>query len=170
MTWTSHFTIQSQFCQIIIFKNFVFSFQTLFHVINKTTGKSICRRFYGDTMVVFHHINAYETNEHVVFDLICYKDSNLYNMFYLNNLKQDTKSFLQSNKDYSPPTCQRFALPLNIDKVNTPVFNNLAICSLSVVRLLMSPPGISQRNQPGDFDGHISQGSDAGRWLSLLPA
>lgn len=67
--------------------------------------------------MAFHHINAYESNDHVVFDLIAYKDSNLYNMFYIKNIKQDTSSFIQSNKDFSPPVCKRFVLPLNINKV-----------------------------------------------------
>lgn len=74
-------------------------------------------KYYADPFVVFHHINAYEEDGHVVFDLITYQDSNLYNMFYLHNMKQDVAEFIETNKDFSRPTCQRFVLPLNIDKV-----------------------------------------------------
>ncbi|XP_076022021.1 beta,beta-carotene 15,15'-dioxygenase [Genypterus blacodes] len=89
---------------------------TLLHLINKKTGKTISTRFYGDALVVFHHINAYEDDGHVVFDLISYKDSNLYDMFYIQNMRQDTGSFIDSNKVFSPPICQRFVLPLNVHK------------------------------------------------------
>ncbi|XP_029023314.1 beta,beta-carotene 15,15'-dioxygenase isoform X2 [Betta splendens] len=113
---------------------------TVFHVINKQTGRSITRRFYTDTLVVFHHINAYETDGHVVFDLICYKDSNLYDMFYIKNIKQDTKSFIQSNKDYSPPCCQRFALPLSIDE-HSPKGTNLVTLSDTSAKAVMQADG-----------------------------
>lgn len=91
--------------------------QTLFHVIDKTTGKAISTRFYGDALVVFHHINAYEDDGHVVFDLICYEDSNLYDMFYIQNMRQETSSFIQTNKRFAPPVCKRFVLPLHVHKV-----------------------------------------------------
>lgn len=74
-------------------------------------------RFYGDAMVVFHHINAYEDAGHLVFDLISYKDSSLYDMFYIQNIKQEISSFIESNKSFSPPVCQRFVLPINANKV-----------------------------------------------------
>lgn len=90
----------------------------MFHVINRTTGKAVSTRFYGDALVVFHHINAYEADGHLVFDLISYKDSSLYDMFYIQNLKRDMSSFVESNKNsFATPTCQRFVLPLNVNKV-----------------------------------------------------
>ncbi|XP_022076751.2 beta,beta-carotene 15,15'-dioxygenase [Acanthochromis polyacanthus] len=88
----------------------------LLHVINRKTGKAISTRFYSDAMVVFHHINAYEDDGHVVFDLISYKDGKLYDMFYLHNMKQETDSFIETHKSFSQPICQRFVLPLNVDK------------------------------------------------------
>lgn len=94
------------------------SFQTLFHIINKKTGKAVSTRFYGDALVVFHHINAYEDDGHVVFDIIAYKDSNLYDMFYLHNIRQETSSFIETNKEFDPPVCHRFVLPLNVQKVH----------------------------------------------------
>lgn len=75
-------------------------------------------KFYTDALVVFHHINAYEDDGHVVFDMITYKDSNLYEMFYLVNLRKETHEFIETNKvNFSPPICQRFVLPLTVDKV-----------------------------------------------------
>ncbi|KAG7502068.1 beta,beta-carotene 15,15' [Solea senegalensis] len=89
---------------------------TLFHIIDRKTGKEVGTRFYSDALVVFHHINAYEEDGHVVFDLVSYKDSSLYNMFYFKNLMQEANGFIQSHEDFSRPTCQRFVLPLNVQK------------------------------------------------------
>ncbi|CAL8288454.1 unnamed protein product [Lota lota] len=89
---------------------------TVFHLIDRHTGKEVSTRYYGDAMVVFHHINAYEEGGDVVVDLISYSDSNLYQMFYLDNLRQETGDFLQTNQTFSPPTCKRFLLPLTVDK------------------------------------------------------
>ncbi|KAM8904928.1 beta,beta-carotene 15,15'-dioxygenase [Spinachia spinachia] len=89
---------------------------TLFHVVDKNTGKASSTRFHGDPIVVFHHINAYEAEGHVVLDLIAYRDSNLYEMFYLRNMRQESEALVESNKNSSPPVCQRFVLPLHVSK------------------------------------------------------
>lgn len=115
--WIRVFKIKTKLNLTIIITWSHLSFQTYFHVINKNTGKAVSTRFYGDALVVFHHINAYEEDGHVVFDIIAYKDSNLYDMFYLHNIRQETKSFIEKNKLFSPPVCQRFVLPLNVQKV-----------------------------------------------------
>ncbi|XP_034411672.1 beta-carotene oxygenase 1, like [Cyclopterus lumpus] len=89
---------------------------TLFHVVNKMTGKAVSTRFFGDALVVFHHINAYEANGHVVLDLIAYENSDLYEMFYIKNMRQETDEFIRSNRSFKPPACQRFVLPLHVLK------------------------------------------------------
>lgn len=89
---------------------------TLFHVVNKKTGNPVSTRYYGDALVVFHHVNAYEEQDHVVFDLISYKDTNLYDMFFIENMTQDTGRLIEANKCFNPPVCQRFVLPLHISK------------------------------------------------------
>lgn len=94
-----------------------FLFQTFFHIVNRTTGKAVSTRFYGDALVVFHHINAYEDDGHLVCDLITYSDSSLYDMFYIRNVKQDTSNFVQANQTFCPPVCKRFVFPLNVNKV-----------------------------------------------------
>ncbi|XP_036399834.1 beta-carotene oxygenase 1, like [Megalops cyprinoides] len=89
---------------------------TLIHLINRTTGKTVSTKYYTDALVVFHHINAYEDEGHVVFDMITYRDGNLYNMMYLRNMQQNVEEFMEANKTSSPPICQRFVLPLDLDK------------------------------------------------------
>ncbi|XP_062869191.1 beta,beta-carotene 15,15'-dioxygenase [Trichomycterus rosablanca] len=97
---------------------------TLFHVINKKTGKALSTKFYGNAFVVFHHINAYEEDGHVVFDLITYKDNSLYDMFYIKNMRENRTSN-KSSKDISPPICQRFVLPINADFKGNSLGSNL---------------------------------------------
>ncbi|XP_039997733.1 beta-carotene oxygenase 1, like isoform X2 [Xiphias gladius] len=113
---------------------------TVFHVINRETGKVVSTRFYGDALVVFHHINAYEADGHVVFDLISYKDSNLYDMFYIQNMKQETSSFIQSNKSFSPPVCQRFVLPLSIHE-DSPKGTNLVTLTNTTAQAVVQEDG-----------------------------
>ncbi|XP_056157163.1 beta,beta-carotene 15,15'-dioxygenase [Lampris incognitus] len=113
---------------------------TLFHLINKHTGKAVSTRYYGDALVTFHHINAYEDEGHVVFDLIGYKDSNLYQMFYMENINQDAKDFIQSHKSFSPPVCKRFVLPLNIEK-DSPEGTNLVDLKDTTARAVVQKDG-----------------------------
>ncbi|XP_029373888.1 beta,beta-carotene 15,15'-dioxygenase [Echeneis naucrates] len=88
---------------------------TLFHVMNRETGRKASSRCYGDALVVFHHINAYEEDGHVVVDLISYKDGGLYEMFYIDSLTRDD-TFSQSDQKMTKPVCQRFVLPLDVQQ------------------------------------------------------
>ncbi|KAK2869478.1 hypothetical protein Q7C36_001349 [Tachysurus vachellii] len=98
---------------------------TLFHIINRKTGVAMNTKFYGDAFVVFHHINAYEEDGHIVFDLITYKDSSLYDLFYLDYMKQQAEKFSEMCKALSPPICQRFVIPISADLKGNPLGKNL---------------------------------------------
>ena len=89
-------------------------FQTYIHIVDQRTGKPLPTKFYTDPMVVFHHVNAYEEDGCLVFDVIAYEDGSLYQLFYLANLNQD---FEENSRLTSIPTLRRFAVPLNVDKV-----------------------------------------------------
>lgn len=72
--------------------------------------------------MVFHHINAYEEEGHLVFDMICYADSSLYDLFYIQNFRHDINNFMQANeKRFTPPICKRFVLPLAVNEVRLPL-------------------------------------------------
>ncbi|MEQ2201763.1 hypothetical protein XENOCAPTIV_017600, partial [Xenoophorus captivus] len=86
---------------------------TLIHLIDKRTGKEVEMKYYTGSMVIYHHVNAFEDEGHVVFDVIAYKDDKLYDMFYLKNLKKDAGS---DGSVYSEPSFKRFALPIKSDK------------------------------------------------------
>uniref|UniRef100_A0A8D2ZN28 Beta-carotene oxygenase 1, like n=2 Tax=Scophthalmus maximus TaxID=52904 RepID=A0A8D2ZN28_SCOMX len=113
---------------------------TLIHAINRKTGKEVSTRFYSDALVVFHHINAYEDDGHVVLDLISYKDSKLYDMFYIQNIRQETDGFIQSNKNFSQPICQRFVLPLSAHK-ESPRGTNLVTLSDTTAQAVVQEDG-----------------------------
>jgi hypothetical protein len=89
-------------------------FQTYIHIIDQRTRKPVPTMFYTDPMVVFHHVNAYEKDGCILFDVIAYEDSSLYQLFYLANLNQD---FEENSRLTSVPTLRRFAIPLHVDKV-----------------------------------------------------
>lgn len=65
-------------------------------------------------MVVYHHVNAFEDDGHVIFDVIAYNENSLYEMFYLSKLKENPGF---RDESYSIPNCRRFALPVQSDKV-----------------------------------------------------
>ncbi|XP_029979097.1 beta,beta-carotene 15,15'-dioxygenase [Sphaeramia orbicularis] len=86
---------------------------TLIHVIDRRTGKEVETKYYTGAMVVYHHVNAFEDDGHVVFDVIAYNDNSLYEMFYLSKLKENP-GFKDSS--YSKPNYRRFVLPVRSDK------------------------------------------------------
>lgn len=65
-------------------------------------------------MVVYHHVNAFEDDGHVIFDVIAYNDNKLYDMFYL---KKNTEGSDVKASVYSKSSYRRFALPIKSDKV-----------------------------------------------------
>ncbi|XP_042260262.1 beta-carotene oxygenase 1, like [Thunnus maccoyii] len=125
---------------------------TLFHVIDRKTGKAVSTRFYGDAMVVFHHVNAYEDDGHVVFDLIGYKDSNLYDMFYIQNMRKETSNFIESNTSFSPPVVQRFVLPLDVHK-ESPRGTNLVTLTDTKAQAVMQEDGSVYCQPDSLFEG-----------------
>ncbi|TSL68245.1 Beta,beta-carotene 15,15'-dioxygenase [Bagarius yarrelli] len=125
---------------------------TLFHIINRKTGVALKTKFCSAPFVVFHHINAYEEDDHVVFDMITYKDSNVYDFFYIDCMKQETEKFIEMSKTLSPPVCQRFVIPVNADlkiaKVDT--YNKTHIvwseedCYPSEPKFVASPDAVDE--------------------------
>ncbi|XP_066503498.1 beta,beta-carotene 15,15'-dioxygenase isoform X2 [Hoplias malabaricus] len=83
---------------------------TLIHLIDRKTKKEVAIKYYTGAMVVYHHINAFEEDGHVVFDVIAYNDNSLYDMFYLNKLKEENRA--ATSKSFCKPKCKRFVLPL----------------------------------------------------------
>ncbi|XP_076989236.1 beta,beta-carotene 15,15'-dioxygenase [Tamandua tetradactyla] len=106
--------------------------KTYIHIIDRRTRKPVPARFHTDTMVVFHHVNAYEEGGCVVFDVIAYDDSSLYQLFYLANLNQD---FEENSRATSIPSLRRLAVPLHVPQ-NAEVGSNLIQLASTTARAL----------------------------------
>lgn len=87
---------------------------TLIHIIDRKTGKEVETKYYTGAMIVYHHVNAFEEDGHVIFDVIAYKDNSLYNMFYLSKLRENSHDF--HDDSYVKPKYKRFVLPIRSDK------------------------------------------------------
>ncbi|XP_006004911.1 beta,beta-carotene 15,15'-dioxygenase [Latimeria chalumnae] len=96
--------------------NFHSEDKTFIHIIDRRTKTSVSTKFHTDALVLYHHVNAYEEDGHVVFDVIAYNDSSLYDMFYLANVRQESAEFEAKNTSSSKPACRRFVIPLQPDK------------------------------------------------------
>ncbi|KAL6097998.1 bco1 [Pungitius sinensis] len=86
---------------------------TLIHLIDRKTGKVVDTKYYTGAMVVYHHVNAFEDDGHVIVDVIAYKDNSLYDAFYLNRMKENSGS---EDDSYTKPSYKRFVLPIHPDK------------------------------------------------------
>lgn len=111
--------------------------KTYIHIIDQRTRKPVPTKFYTDPMVVFHHVNAYEEDGCVLFDVIAYEDSSLYQLFYLANLNKD---FEEKSRLTSVPTLRRFAVPLHVDQ-EAEVGSNLVKVSSTTATALKEKDG-----------------------------
>lgn len=97
--------------------------QAYIHLIDRNTGK-LNQTYESNTFFFMHTINAYETNNHVIFDLCCYKDGSILNDLFVESIRnyKNEKGFIENLKAYA----MRFVLPLD-KEVNTDeeVFINL---------------------------------------------
>ncbi|XP_070552538.1 carotenoid-cleaving dioxygenase, mitochondrial-like [Ptychodera flava] len=90
---------------------------TRFHIINRETGEAMTTAYITDSLFVFHHVNAYEKDDHLVVDMCCYPNVDVVKELYLNDV--------QAGKELSGlPKPWRFVLPLKITD-STPVGENL---------------------------------------------
>ena len=78
---------------------------TKFHIFDKSTGRLV-KTLKSDAFFAFHHVNAFEKDNHIFLDLVTYKDNEIIESFYLHRLE---------DPDMSIPAgrLQRFKLPLN---------------------------------------------------------
>ena len=72
--------------------------------------QEIIKTLYTEPFFAMHHINSYEENNKIILDLIYYKDSNIINKFYLNNIKKLT--------NFPGGTIKRLIIDLNKDIIN----------------------------------------------------
>ena len=79
---------------------------TMMYVVSRTTGKLV-KTFALQTFFVFHHINAYETDNDLLIDLCGFPDASIIKVFYLYKLRSGLKDCT-----FSSPAFRRYHVPL----------------------------------------------------------
>uniref|UniRef100_A0AAY4CS67 Uncharacterized protein n=1 Tax=Denticeps clupeoides TaxID=299321 RepID=A0AAY4CS67_9TELE len=90
---------------------------TIFHLINKHTGKPNPMKYHTKPLSTFHQINAFEENGFLVIDMCCSDDGNAINNYLIQNLRKSGAALDEVYNTMSRIVPRRFVLPLNVDKV-----------------------------------------------------
>ncbi|CAN9513356.1 unnamed protein product [Ophioblennius macclurei] len=98
---------------------------TVFHLVDRRTGKVSDVKYYTEPMFTLHQINAFEDNGFLVMDMCCGDDGEAIGEFTLENLRGSSGE--KMDKFYNS-LCRnlprRYVLPLTVDE-NTPLDQNL---------------------------------------------
>ncbi|XP_044138230.1 beta,beta-carotene 9',10'-oxygenase isoform X2 [Bufo gargarizans] len=86
---------------------------TVFHVINKHTGKKHSATFHTKAFATFHQINAFEDQGCIVLDLCCMDDGGTLDLFNLPNLRKSGEELNEFRKQVAKSYPRRFVLPLD---------------------------------------------------------
>ncbi|XP_026138906.1 beta-carotene oxygenase 2b [Carassius auratus] len=97
---------------------------TVFHVINKHTGKLSLIKYFAKPLSTFHQINCYEENDFLIMDMCCSDDGQAINNYLIQNLKKSGSALDEVYNTMCRVFPRRFVLPLNIDS-HTPCGQNL---------------------------------------------
>uniref|UniRef100_A0A672KYB3 Carotenoid-cleaving dioxygenase, mitochondrial n=1 Tax=Sinocyclocheilus grahami TaxID=75366 RepID=A0A672KYB3_SINGR len=98
--------------------------ETIFHLIDKQTGKEMPVKYYTKALSTFHQINAFEQDGFLMLDMCCSDDGQSINNFLIQNLRQSGEALDEMYNTMSRPYPRRFVLPLNITS-ETPLEQNL---------------------------------------------
>ncbi|KAI4895577.1 hypothetical protein NFI96_015671, partial [Prochilodus magdalenae] len=98
--------------------------QTVFHVINKHTGKLSPIKYYTNPLSTFHQINCYEENGFIIIDMCCSDDGKAINNFLLQNLRKSGDALDEVYNTICRIFPRRFVLPLIVG-CDTPCGQNL---------------------------------------------
>ncbi|XP_037536429.1 beta-carotene 15, 15-dioxygenase 2, like [Nematolebias whitei] len=98
---------------------------TVFHLVDRLTGKESEVKYLAAPMFTLHQINAFEDNGFLVMDMCCGDDGGVIGEYTLENLRRESGEKL--DKFYNS-LCRnlprRYVLPLNVDE-QTPLDQNL---------------------------------------------
>lgn len=98
--------------------------ETIFHLIDKQTGKEMPVKYHAKALSTFHQINAFEQDGFLMLDMCCSDDGQAINNFLIQNLRQSGEALDEMYNIMSRPLPRRFVLPLNITS-ETPLEQNL---------------------------------------------
>ncbi|KAJ7996197.1 hypothetical protein DPEC_G00234560 [Dallia pectoralis] len=97
---------------------------TVFHLVDKHTGKTSSTKFHTKPLSVFHQINAYEDNGFMVLDMCCYDNGDSIDNYLIQNLRKSGEALDQVYNATPRAFPRRFVLPLNVND-DTPIGVNL---------------------------------------------
>ncbi|KAJ8401705.1 hypothetical protein AAFF_G00376760 [Aldrovandia affinis] len=97
---------------------------TIFHVVDKHTGKASSVKYHTKPLATFHQINAFEEDGFLVMDLCSSDDGIAINNFLIQNLRKSGEALDQVYNELSIVFPRRFVFPLNVDD-DTPSNENL---------------------------------------------
>lgn len=115
--------LTSMYLTMICSQIATFPFQCRFHVVRRSDGQLLDTPYISAPFFVFHHINAYEEDNHIIMDLCSYDNGEVVNSLYVKALEE----LFSNPKKYQEPfesRARRYVLPLSIDK-NQKVRNSL---------------------------------------------
>ncbi|XP_005729419.1 beta-carotene 15, 15-dioxygenase 2, like [Pundamilia nyererei] len=114
---------------------------TIFHLVNRHTGKKSEVKYYTGPMFTLHQINAFEDSEFLVMDMCCGGDGELIGEFTLENLRRNSGEEID---EFYNSLCRnlprRYVLPLSVDE-QTPADENLVTLHNCKATARMTKPG-----------------------------
>uniref|UniRef100_A0A3Q3E5N9 Beta-carotene 15, 15-dioxygenase 2, like n=1 Tax=Hippocampus comes TaxID=109280 RepID=A0A3Q3E5N9_HIPCM len=116
-------------------------YDTIFHLVDRHTGKESEVKYRAAAMFTLHQINAFEDNGLLVMDMCCGDDGEVIGDFTLENLRrgpgEEMDKFYNSLCRNLP---RRYVLPLHVDK-STPLDQNLVTSQNYKATAKMTKPG-----------------------------
>ncbi|XP_017316115.1 carotenoid-cleaving dioxygenase, mitochondrial isoform X1 [Ictalurus punctatus] len=98
--------------------------ETVFHVVNKHTGKVSAVKYHTKALSTFHQINAFEEDGFLIVDMCCSDDGQALKIYFLQNLRKSGEALDEVYNNLSMSFPRRFVLPLYITN-DTPLNQNL---------------------------------------------
>uniref|UniRef100_A0A667Y5Y5 Beta-carotene 15, 15-dioxygenase 2, like n=1 Tax=Myripristis murdjan TaxID=586833 RepID=A0A667Y5Y5_9TELE len=116
-------------------------YETIFHLVNRHTGKESEVRYRAAPMFTLHQINAFENDGFLVMDMCCGDDGAVIADFTLENLRKGPGKELD---EFYNALCRnlprRYVLPLSVDQ-HTPLDQNLVTLHYCAATATMTGPG-----------------------------
>ncbi|XP_029956272.1 beta,beta-carotene 9',10'-oxygenase-like [Salarias fasciatus] len=97
---------------------------TVFHLVDKHTGKVSSVKYHTKAISTFHQINAFEEDGFLMLDMCCADDGQAINNYLIQNLRKSGDALDKVYNTLSRPYPRRFVLPLQVTN-ETPTGQNL---------------------------------------------
>ncbi|XP_061595872.1 carotenoid-cleaving dioxygenase, mitochondrial-like [Cololabis saira] len=98
--------------------------ETVFHLVNKHTGKVSPIKYHTKAISTFHQINAFEEDGFLMLDMCCSDDGQAISNYLIQNLRSSGEALDEVYNTTGRAYPRRFVLPLNITG-ETPTDQNL---------------------------------------------